>query len=162
MNLEFLQSTFLGAARKDDDPSAVGAVAVGEEEDDGGGDDGGDDGGGGVDGRSPSGLGFFERYRVSHDLIRGAERYFDLSTLNSGRVEYDPTGGGDALHNLEMVKLERVGGGGTTRAKVTGEDPDPEPRRDPRRRSRGEGEGEGGEGVRRVPYGCATSRSFYT
>lgn len=34
----------------------------------------------------------FERFRVSHDLIRDAVRYFDLETLES-----DPSGGGDHI-----------------------------------------------------------------
>ena len=50
----------------------------------------------------------FVRYRVSHDLIRDPDRYFDLSSLES-----DPSGGGDPIrpigqydHLLENEKTE--------------------------------------------------------
>jgi tRNA(Phe) wybutosine-synthesizing methylase Tyw3 len=42
-------------------------------------------------------LGFFRRYRVSHDLINDARRYFDLTSLIGGS---DPTGGGDPIPTI--------------------------------------------------------------
>jgi len=45
----------------------------------------------------PSGHGFFYRFRVSHDIIRDAKRYFNLSTLNSEALDFDPSGGGDPV-----------------------------------------------------------------
>ena len=37
----------------------------------------------------------FQRWRISHDSIREAKRYFDLSTLSD-----DPTGGGDTIRSI--------------------------------------------------------------
>lgn len=37
----------------------------------------------------------FQRYRITHDLIEDADRYFDLNTLDS-----DPTGGGDPIRSI--------------------------------------------------------------
>ena len=37
----------------------------------------------------------FQRWRISHDIIREAKRYFDLSTLAE-----DPTGGGDTMRTI--------------------------------------------------------------
>ena len=52
-----------------------------------------------ADGRQ--GLGYFERFRVSHDIIRNSSRYFDLSTLDpSDESRYDPTGGGDPVRSI--------------------------------------------------------------
>lgn len=42
-------------------------------------------------------LGFFQRYRVNHDLIHEPRRYFDLTTLIGGQ---DPTGGGDPIPTI--------------------------------------------------------------
>ncbi|KAL7525854.1 hypothetical protein ACHAXR_001190, partial [Thalassiosira sp. AJA248-18] len=76
---------------------------------------GGEDGSGVVDGSSGGGsggaggggkLGFFQRYRVNHDLIREPQRYFNLTTLiegggdNSKQHHYDPTGGGDPIPTI--------------------------------------------------------------
>ena len=47
------------------------------------------------------GLGYFERYRVSHDIIRDPNRYFDISTLDpNDKDRYDPTGGGDPVRTI--------------------------------------------------------------
>ena len=49
----------------------------------------------------PTGLGYFARYRVSHDIVRDPKRYFDLSTLDSNNKEtYDPSGGGDPVRSI--------------------------------------------------------------
>jgi tRNA G37 N-methylase Trm5/tRNA(Phe) wybutosine-synthesizing methylase Tyw3 len=37
----------------------------------------------------------FTRYRISHDLVREAQRYFDLTTIHT-----DPTGGGDPIRSI--------------------------------------------------------------
>ena len=37
----------------------------------------------------PKGLGFFQRYRVCHDIIRDPKRYFNLNTLNSKEKDFD-------------------------------------------------------------------------
>lgn len=42
-------------------------------------------------------LGFFQRYRVNHDLINEPQRYFDLTTLVDGQ---DLTGGGDPIPTI--------------------------------------------------------------
>lgn len=50
---------------------------------------------------SPSGHGYFARFRVSHDIIRDGKRFFDLSTLNSNNKEsYDGSGGGDPVRSI--------------------------------------------------------------
>jgi len=43
----------------------------------------------------PSGLGFFQRYRVCHDIVRDPSRYFHLNTIQS-----DPSGGGDPERSI--------------------------------------------------------------
>jgi tRNA(Phe) wybutosine-synthesizing methylase Tyw3 len=46
----------------------------------------------------------FTRYRVSHDRIENAQRYFDLSTLQS-----DPTGGADPVRSIgQFEHAERL------------------------------------------------------
>jgi len=42
-------------------------------------------------------LGFFQRFRVNHDLVHQPQRYFDLTTLVGGQ---DPTGGGDPIPTI--------------------------------------------------------------
>ena len=42
--------------------------------------------------KEPSGHGFFHRFRVSHDIVRGAERYFDFTTLDPEQENFDPSG----------------------------------------------------------------------
>lgn len=37
----------------------------------------------------------FERFRISHDVVRDAKRYFDLASLST-----DPTGGGDPIRSI--------------------------------------------------------------
>ncbi|KAL7467886.1 hypothetical protein ACHAXS_008108 [Conticribra weissflogii] len=56
-------------------------------------------------------LGFFQRYRVNHDLILEPCRYFDISTL-----EEDPTGGGDPIPTVgqyDYFKSTATGNGGS-------------------------------------------------
>ena len=57
------------------------------------------------------GLGYFERFRVSHDIIRDPTRYFDLSTLDSyDEARFDPTGGGDPVRSIgqfEHVQMKK-------------------------------------------------------
>ncbi len=43
-------------------------------------------------GNEPSGHGFFHRFRVSHDIVRDAERYFDFTTLDPEQENFDPSG----------------------------------------------------------------------
>ena len=81
---------------------AIGPSRVGGGEGGAGRDDDDDDDDDDVDRRAtvPGGggkLGFFKRYRISHDLIREPSRYFDLSTLAGGE---DPTGGGDPIPSV--------------------------------------------------------------
>jgi tRNA G37 N-methylase Trm5 len=46
----------------------------------------------------------FRRYRVSHDCVANAQRYFDLSTLSS-----DPSGGGDPIPSIgQFEHAEKV------------------------------------------------------
>jgi len=48
-----------------------------------------------------SGHGFFHRFRVSHDVIRNANRYFDFSTLDpEDKERFDPSGGGDPVRTV--------------------------------------------------------------
>jgi tRNA(Phe) wybutosine-synthesizing methylase Tyw3 len=42
-------------------------------------------------------LGFFQRYRVNHDLVNEPQRYFNLTTLIGGQ---DLTGGGDPIPTI--------------------------------------------------------------
>jgi len=46
----------------------------------------------------------FRRYRVSHDTIHDAKRYFDLETLDS-----DPTGGGDPIPTIGREDFKEGG-----------------------------------------------------
>lgn len=48
----------------------------------------------------PKGLGFFQRFRVCHDVIRDPKRYFNLTTLNSNGDDFDPSGGGDPVRSI--------------------------------------------------------------
>jgi len=49
----------------------------------------------------PSGHGFFNRFRVNHDIIRDAERYFNFSSLDPGQHDdFDPSGGGDPVRSI--------------------------------------------------------------
>jgi tRNA(Phe) wybutosine-synthesizing methylase Tyw3 len=75
----------------DDDVGTTSTVGNGQIR---GGEGVADDGAAGVGSEHGGKFGFFERYRVNHDLIREPTRYFDLSTLVGG---LDPTGGGDAI-----------------------------------------------------------------
>lgn len=52
------------------------------------------------DEKEPSGHGFFHRFRVSHDIIRDAERYFDFTTLDPDKEGFDPSGGGDPVRSV--------------------------------------------------------------
>lgn len=49
---------------------------------------------------TPSGLGFFTRFRVCHDIIRDPNRYFNLNTLHSKNDGFDPSGGGDPVRSI--------------------------------------------------------------
>ncbi len=49
---------------------------------------------------TPSGLGFFTRFRVCHDIIRDPNRYFNLNTLHSKNDDFDPSGGGDPVRSI--------------------------------------------------------------
>ncbi len=40
----------------------------------------------------PSGHGFFHRFRVSHDIVRDAKRYFDFTSLDPEKDNFDPSG----------------------------------------------------------------------
>ena len=51
--------------------------------------------------KQPSGHGFFHRFRVNHDIIRDAKRYFDFNTLDpEDKNKFDPSGGGDPVRNV--------------------------------------------------------------
>lgn len=52
------------------------------------------------------GFGFFERYRVNHDIIRDSNRYWDLNTLHQ-----DPSGGGDPVRDSEERVIASHRGG---------------------------------------------------
>jgi len=52
------------------------------------------------DDNKPKGLGFFQRYRVCHDIVRDPKRYFNLNTLNSKKDDFDPSGGGDPVRSI--------------------------------------------------------------
>lgn len=57
--------------------------------------------------QSSQGLGFFERYRVTHDCVRDPRRYFDVSTLDpNDHARFDPTGGGDQLHLQSKLQTD--------------------------------------------------------
>lgn len=63
--------------------------------------------------QNQGGLGYFERFRVNHDVVRDANRYFDINTLDSTREDYDPCGGGDPIrsvgqfeHRAQLAKLQ--------------------------------------------------------
>eukprot|EP00930_Biecheleria_cincta_P015971 TRINITY_DN1313_c1_g1_i1.p1 TRINITY_DN1313_c1_g1~~TRINITY_DN1313_c1_g1_i1.p1 ORF type:complete len:368 (+),score=53.50 TRINITY_DN1313_c1_g1_i1:114-1217(+) len=61
------------------------------------------------------GLGFFERFRVSHDVVHEPARYFNLSTLDPNDAQYDPTGGGDPVRSVgqfDHMQLQKQVGGG--------------------------------------------------
>jgi len=48
-----------------------------------------------------TGHGFFHRFRVNHDVIRDAERYFNFDTLDpEDKDGFDPRGGGDPVRNV--------------------------------------------------------------
>ena len=51
-------------------------------------------------GDSTQGFGYFERFRVSHDIVRDPERYFNMNTLDSSKDDYDPSGGGDPVRSV--------------------------------------------------------------
>lgn len=55
----------------------------------------------------PTGFGFFQRFRVSHDVIRFPDRYFDLSTLDQNLNDYDPTGGGDPVRSIGQYDYKK-------------------------------------------------------
>ena len=50
-----------------------------------------------MNGNAISKLGFFQRYRVNHDLVREPQRYFNLTTLLNNE---DSTGGGDPIPEI--------------------------------------------------------------
>lgn len=50
-----------------------------------------------IPGGTTAKLGFFQRFRVNHDLIIEPARYFDLTTIIDGQ---DPTGGGDPIPSV--------------------------------------------------------------
>eukprot|EP00978_Attheya_sp_CCMP212_P004412 scaffold9637_cov47-Attheya_sp.AAC.3 len=52
------------------------------------------------DEKESQGLGFFQRYRVNHDVIRDAQRYFNIATLDPSHEQYDPSGGGDPVRTI--------------------------------------------------------------
>jgi tRNA(Phe) wybutosine-synthesizing methylase Tyw3 len=55
----------------------------------------------------PSGLGFFHRFRVNHDIIRDEIRYFDLTTLDPDREDFDPSGGGDPVRSVAQYDYKQ-------------------------------------------------------
>jgi len=58
--------------------------------------------------RQPSGLGFFHRFRVNHDVIRDEIRYFDLNTLDPDREDsFDPSGGGDPVRTVAQYDYKQ-------------------------------------------------------
>lgn len=61
---------------------------------------------------SSSGHGYFARFRVSHDIIRDAERYFNVITLDPSNVDtYDASGGGDPVRTIGQYDHKLSGGG---------------------------------------------------
>lgn len=55
----------------------------------------------------PKGLGFFHRFRVNHDIIRDEMRYFDFSTLDPDRDDFDPSGGGDPVRSVAQYDYKQ-------------------------------------------------------
>lgn len=56
--------------------------------------------------------GYFERFRVSHDIVRDPQRYFNMSTLDSSKDDYDPSGGGDPVRSVgqfEHLQMQKDG-----------------------------------------------------
>lgn len=55
-----------------------------------------------------SGHGFFHRFRVSHDVIRDANRYFNFSTLDpEDNDRFDPSGGGDLVRTVAQYDYKK-------------------------------------------------------
>jgi tRNA G37 N-methylase Trm5 len=56
----------------------------------------------------PKGLGFFQRFRVCHDIVRDPQRYFNLKTLNSNEDDFDPSGGGDPVRSIGQYDYKNL------------------------------------------------------
>lgn len=66
---------------------------------------------------SMQGHGYFERFRVSHDIVREPKRYFNMTTLDSSKDDFDPSGGGDPVRSVgqfEHLQMQKDGEESTT------------------------------------------------